>query len=276
VVREKRLDLKTVINALKEGRTTDWALDEYAEIDGKLLHTKLEFSCNLRWQKVKLHDIDGREFLSFAKQDLEEDSDRGRVNALSNAKRAIECRMDEILKLFNLWSFCSRQGLNLPQKLLFLRTKLGITAPDILKNLITSKRNILEHEYIRPERQEVRNCVDLTELFLKATDREVERGYMASAIVSRTKWFPNQLELDKFPYDNIVGYQDKYELIFDLDEERLTLKYSTAECFREFTEGTLREWSAPLGEEKPITISIRDCTMEDVRELMMLLREKGK
>ena len=51
---------------------------------------------------VRLYDTNPWEFLSYCRQDLNDDSERGRTNALSNAKRAIECRADEIIKILKL------------------------------------------------------------------------------------------------------------------------------------------------------------------------------
>lgn len=115
MVNQPRFDISQVIDILK----------------------KDDSDCYVSREKVKLYDIDPREFQSFAKQDLEEDSERGRINVLSNAKRAIECRADEILTLSNLKSFSSQHRWGLPYKMLVLKT-FGVSAPDVLSNYITS------------------------------------------------------------------------------------------------------------------------------------------
>ena len=43
-------------------------------------------------------DISPKEYLTFAKEDLKIDNDRGLINALSNAKRAIDCLIESVLK----------------------------------------------------------------------------------------------------------------------------------------------------------------------------------
>ena len=273
---ESGLDLKKVIDVLRNGRTTDWALDEDKELQkelGGLVRTKLEFTCRLQYKKVKPYEIDAREFLSFAKEDLEDDSARGRINALSNAKRAIECRIDEILTLFNLKPFTSRQRLNLPLKIQFLQT-LSIPAPNILRRLTVKKRNSLEHDYIMPDREETQDAVEVAELFLKATDPEVERGYIASATIQDTKWFPDE-EPPKFPYQHTIGMANKYELIFDLNKGELTLKESYLERYREETRSRSKESPSSPSDEKSTSMPIPGSAMEDIRELMILLRKRA-
>jgi hypothetical protein len=290
MVTERRLDLKTVIDFLKDkdSRTMDW---EGEEIDGELIRTRFDFRCQLQYQKVKPYEVDASEFLSFAKEDLRGNSERGRVNALSNAKRAIECRMDEFLTLSNFRFFSSHHGWKLPYKMQVLQT-FGVPAPNILRSLITSKRNLLEHEYMRPkDQQEIQNIVDITELFLKATDPYVGKGYLASATVSRAQWFKpgffaptlfgksmdfRESTSKKVEYHD--GVKHKYELKFDLEREALTLVYSHWEVYRrlDLKAGKVEERSGGILETKePITIPIRDCKMEEVRELMVLLREKA-
>ncbi len=270
---DSNLDLKTIIDLLKKGRTTDWDFDQDEELQKEhsgLLRTRLEFVCRLQYQKVKLYEMDASEFLSFARQDLQDYSERGGINALSNAKRAIECRIDELLTLFNFKGFSSRHGWKLPYKMQVLQT-FEVTAPDILRRHIVKKRNLLEHEYVRPDRQETQDVVEIAELFLKATDEYVERGYVASAEVSETKWFPDYADTTKaqFPYDRIIGFCTEYKLIFDLHNEKLTVKHSESERYTKVT----RLRSAPRS--RPLVVPIRDCAEEDVRDLMVLLMKKG-
>src|SRR5947209_8565996 len=47
-------------------------------------------------------DIRPNDFLRFAKQDFETTDTRGIVNALTNAKRAIDCQTDKILSIFKI------------------------------------------------------------------------------------------------------------------------------------------------------------------------------
>jgi len=236
---------------------------------------KEDSDCYVRWQKVKLYDIDPWEFLSFAKQDLKEDSERGRINALSNAKRAIECRADEILTLSNLKGFSSRYRWGLPYKLRVLKT-LGLPAPDVLSQYITSKRNVLEHEYARlNDPEQTRYVADIAGLFLSATDRYIEKGYISSTTISYAR---EQGQWQKSGrVDTRTECEDRYELTFDLEKEVLAVSYKQLELLSELYPRTAEIKSrikAVVGEQTANMV-ISDCKMEDVRELMKLLRERG-
>ena len=273
---EGNLNLKQIIDFLRLSQPScepifyrKWTkIDD--EGDGESAFRKDDFKCKLLWENVKLHEIDAQQFLAFAKRDLNEDSERGRINALSNAKRAINCRVDELLTLFNFKGFAAQQRWNLPSKINVLRS-FGVLTPDILKRLIVSPRNVLEHKYISPKEQGARDAVDLAELFLQATRLYVEKGFIVSATVTYTSYFKG---FEKW------GMLEEYELRFNLEDEKLTLKYSEKELWWEPNSETGEPDVvdlAQLGEEKePVTISIHDCKMEDIRELMALLREKGK
>lgn len=280
MVTEGGLNLKEIIEFLKLSRPTgepifykDWTEVKLNNHD--LVLRKDDFSCELHWQKVKPYDADALQFLSFAKQDIEEDSEKGRVNALTNAKRAIECRMDEFLKLSNLEVFSSRHKWNLPYKMLVLQT-FGVPTPDILKRLINTKRRLLEHRYEIPkEQQEIQDAVELAELFLEASRPYVERGYIASATVTYIAWFKETVT-PRYEYD--VGYSHQYKLEFDLNEA-MTLSYSDKEVCRRRnlkTGETRMKWESVMKEKGPLTIPIRECKMEEVRELIIPLRERGK
>lgn len=231
-------------------------------------------TCYVRREKVKLYDMDPWEFLSFARQDLEEDSERGWINALTNAKRAIECRADELLTLLNFRCFSSRHRWGLAYKLQVLRT-FNISAPDILMHYITSKRNLLEHEYVRPrEREQIRYVADIVELFLKASDKYVENGYVASATINCLKGEPLETR-DRAKTTRVVD-ADQYELEFNLQDEVLTITYQQLEETNEdnYRIGELRSWREARSEKTRRSLSIRDCSQEGVRELMKLIAER--
>jgi len=298
VVTDSGLNLKLIIDVLKrealpseDHRYVDWENIE-SEEDEWILR-KDDFGCDVLWQKVKLYNISAREFLSFAREDLEEISVRARVNALSNAKRAIECRADALLNLFNLKIFSlshqTKMPWNLPHKLMLLK-KLGIPAPNILKRWVSSKRNLLEHEYNIADQVEIQDTVEIAELYLEATDAYIDKGYLASATVVSTSWFkPGVLApiwfgkksgesgSSRFEYEN--GMCHEYKLEFDSERKTVTLSYSESELYRRWDKKTaaLREHkSKGITEEKPVIIPILDCAIEEVIELMILLREKAK
>ena len=108
-------------------------------------------------------------YLDFATSDLSDpDSTRNRVNALSNAKRALHFRIDLLADALGFDDSPFKKKNNFPEKLEFCG-KCGVVAPRILGK-VNRVRNALEHEYYLPARDETENFVDVTELFLAATD----------------------------------------------------------------------------------------------------------
>lgn len=113
------------------------------------------------------------EYLRFAEVDLAAGGSHGCVNALSNAKRAIDCQVTNILQGF---------GLSIPKQFpakLEKIASLGLVAPRIVKKIVRL-RNLLEHEFNNPEISEVEDAVDVATLFLEATRRVFSNGIVTS------------------------------------------------------------------------------------------------
>lgn len=108
-------------------------------------------------------DISPDEFIGFAKMDIAQGDKHGLVNAMSNAKRAIECQADVTLDSLAGVELKRR---NLPHKLQLLQ-EMGVVAPRILER-VNSLRNLLEHEYELPEKAKAEEAVDIAELFVAA------------------------------------------------------------------------------------------------------------
>jgi hypothetical protein len=110
-------------------------------------------------------DLTAIDYIRFAQQDIEGADKRSTVNALSNAKRAMECQLDSLMLAFGLESVARKW--NVPEKLGVLR-RLGVIAPRILEK-INQHRNRLEHEYFCPAHEVVNDFVDVVHLFIDAT-----------------------------------------------------------------------------------------------------------
>jgi hypothetical protein len=120
------------------------------------------------------------EFIAFAKADLQLGNARGLVNALSNAKRAIDCQADVFilatgLNPQELGRQLGQTGITLladgrrtdgPLKFRLLQT-LGVATPAIVARM-RKLRNALEHDYRKPRRNEVNDAIDVAELFVQA------------------------------------------------------------------------------------------------------------
>jgi uncharacterized protein YutE (UPF0331/DUF86 family) len=131
-------------------------------------------------------DIAPEEFIGFARMDVVQEEKHGLVNAMSNAKRAIECQADFTLKCLS-----GKKGRDVPHKLELLR-QLGVVAPSILRK-VSSIRNYLEHEYKLPDRATVEEAVDIAELFVAACSKPL-RAFPEDMLISAGGGGPWQLE----------------------------------------------------------------------------------
>ncbi len=223
------------------------------------------------WEKPELFDVDPRDYLEFAKQDLVEGGDRGLINGLTNAKRAMTCRIDAILKLYNLE--CASNH-NYPTKLGLLKY-FGLSAPDIVPEQIM-KRNQIEHEYTKPKNRECKDAIDIVELFLKASDQYVEKGHISGAHVECP--IDVQEEMDNKAKKRIKTIKDVYDLNFNSEERSLQVSHKMVEHNTIIgTHGQLWEPREQILDQYENTdFCIGDKNMVHVKELIRLLLKKDR
>jgi len=107
-------------------------------------------------------------FLTWAQQDIKGGGKRGIANALTNAKRALHARIDEILysvrvRYANDWpKWPDKPSTSLKLKVL---RRLNITTTTIAK-VLTESRNDLEHAYKLPSQEQVQFYVQTARLWL--------------------------------------------------------------------------------------------------------------
>ena len=102
------------------------------------------------------------DYVQQAEADLLQEADGANLNAVSNAKRAISCQIDEILLYFG---YSALRWDN--RRKISTVASMGITAPRILGKL-NATRNLLEHSYRRVSRSEAEDAVDVATLFVAA------------------------------------------------------------------------------------------------------------
>lgn len=107
-------------------------------------------------------EISPTEFLLQAEKDFEAGDSSFYLNCITNAKRAIVCQMDEILVSFGFDSL----RWNIPKKIECLN-KLGILTPPVLRK-VSQIRNLLEHNYNKPSKEDVEVAMDIATLFVLA------------------------------------------------------------------------------------------------------------
>jgi hypothetical protein len=132
-------------------------------------------------------EISPKDFLGFSKTDFKLKDKRGNINALTNAKRAIDCQTDKIFSALGLdtnnfppiieefinISKNSPEEKDLPIRLRFLQS-VNFAPALIIANTRTL-RNKLEHFYKEPTNKELSDAIQLAELFISATDNKLKR-----------------------------------------------------------------------------------------------------
>lgn len=115
------------------------------------------------------YNLSPRDYLKFADEDLRSiDSIHSRINAMSNIKRAIDCRVDSILLFWGLRKKADRH-LNFTKKAELLN-KMGVITPRLIEK-INTYRNSIEHVYEVPTVDRINDYRDTAELFLGYTDK---------------------------------------------------------------------------------------------------------
>jgi hypothetical protein len=112
-------------------------------------------------------DVTAEEYLQYAAHDLEDESARGSMNAMGNAKRALHLTIESMLNAYGLLAQNTRTSF--PQKL-HLLDAAGLFSLSIL-NTLNLERNVMEHEYRVPSPQRVQEVIDVGRLLLLATQR---------------------------------------------------------------------------------------------------------
>jgi hypothetical protein len=131
-------------------------------------------------------ELKSEDFMRFARRDLKDTTEeRSLVNALSNIKRAIDCRTASLLCFFGVYDRSKKEDWNFPQSTDFL-LKVGVLAPNILRK-INKKRNELEHEFKKPTYEEVTDFLDVAQLFLAFTEQFLQQTYGKFSVIKATR-----------------------------------------------------------------------------------------
>lgn len=114
-------------------------------------------------------DIMPKNFLRFAENALSQNSESGLINALSNTKRALDCQVELIIYEHGFGKKLNKERWGFPKKIKFLQEN-GILAPRILEK-INKTRNLLEHEFKKPDIEHVEDALDVVTLFIGYSER---------------------------------------------------------------------------------------------------------
>ena len=153
------------------------------------------------------------EFIGFAESDLQSSFDHKYINALSNAKRALDCQADRLLKLFGYYKESQDKFWGFPKKLELIQ-KFEIIAPRVL-NKINKTRNLMEHQYIKPKADQVEDFLDIASLFIASTE------HYASNFIDNVDYINDiNEEFQKYSEVNIV--YDNIKAILNIETHIIT------------------------------------------------------
>ncbi|MES2239365.1 MAG: hypothetical protein V4497_03815 [Bacteroidota bacterium] len=146
-----------------------------------------------------IFDISAKDFLRFAKEDLKDGNERGFINSITNSKRAIDCQIDETIEMLVSKSDNFNPIVNdflkhfefesdIPVKLKIIHA-LNL-APSLLISKSRTLRNKLEHIYKKPKVQEVKEALDVADLFIRSVKGKLGMIWSEFEIVD---WKNNEL-----------------------------------------------------------------------------------
>lgn len=168
-------------------------------------------------------ELDASSYLAFARTDLKQGGLRGRVNALSNAKRALHAQADGVLYCAGFWDRAKERHWSFDTKFELL-AEMEIAAPGMLGR-INGLRNKVEHDYAAPDdTQQLADLIDAVELFMSAT-----RSY-ASARYSEVDFVRTYRGVDR---SVAIEFSESGKLNATIfDSTTRTLKVHTPKRFR--------------------------------------------
>lgn len=218
-------------------------LFKVAKIDYTRLYLHNDPSGNLSF--ASKYDLSAEDYLVFAKADFAASNDiRARINAVTNAKRAIDCQIDDILYTMKfdfkkestaimqnmIKQFCdteSKKALKSTPKLAFI-SALNLSSM-VLISETRALRNSVEHFYSVPKARDAKKSIEVAELFIGQTNnRYLDFGALG---ISDTK-----LEAAN-KYNRCVGIWFEFE---DYEKEESYLYYN------EFEGNNLKEYVCKL------------------------------
>ncbi|MCG9885677.1 MAG: hypothetical protein MH825_08890 [Cyanobacteria bacterium] len=131
----------------------------------------LEFEAfGFPFDEVPDFELHARDYLQYAKEEINRGADINLINCIGNLKRALDCQVDSYLHTFNLLDLVRGKNLGIDKKLEFL-SKVGIFSSRSLSRFNTI-RNKIEHEYKAPHIEDIDVYFDLISAFTSILERE--------------------------------------------------------------------------------------------------------
>ena len=121
------------------------------------------------FDEVPDFELHARDYLQYAKEEIDRGADINLIDCISNLKRALDCQVDSYLHTFNLLALVRGKNLGIDKKLEFL-SKVGIFSSRSLSRFNTI-RNKIEHEYKAPHIEDIDVYFDLISAFASILER---------------------------------------------------------------------------------------------------------
>lgn len=133
---------------------------------------------------IEYFEIRPKDFIRYAKEDFKLATQKGLVNSITNAKRAVDCQIDTILKYFGtdfdkipseseaLINSLHSLKKDLPHKLKLIQALKF--APSGLTSKARNLRNKLEHYYQIPNEKDIEESLEITQLFVLSCESKTK------------------------------------------------------------------------------------------------------
>ncbi|SNT19492.1 hypothetical protein SAMN05446037_105025 [Anaerovirgula multivorans] len=186
------------------------------------------------WDITTKFDVGPNDFLNFAKDDYITKDTKGLIGALSNSKYAIDCQVDWIISYLG-YDYLNFNDKKYPQVKVLINdfeTSIDVhkdssiklrfiqsleLAPIFLISKIRAIRNKLEHEYMLLNVSEVREAIEVAELFINATQNIIVNK------LSNDCYFGNSYNEDNGTW--LSPYAEVSFNPFHNDSNRLNIKW---------------------------------------------------
>jgi uncharacterized protein YoxC len=182
---------------------------------------------------IDYFDIKPKDFIRYAKEDFKQETKKGLVNSITNAKRAIDCQIDTVLKYFGIdFDKIPRESEELINKTELLKSDLPhklklIQALKFAPSGLTSKarnlRNKLEHYYQIPSENEIREAIEISELFIMSCESKTKM-VDDDFIISSTNFIYKDSHSPSLPDYMVDRFSNQIRIDFDYQNKRIRVE----------------------------------------------------
>lgn len=175
---------------------------------------------------IDYFELKPKDFIRYAKEDFKLGSKKGLVNSITNAKRAIDCQIDTVLRYFGvdfdkipkeseeLIKQSDLSKSDLPHKLKLIQTLKF--APSGLTSKARTLRNRLEHYYHVPNEKEIEESIEIAELFIMSCE-------------GKTKMVDDDFVLSSTDYSYKTSHADIPTYLIDKQSNQIRIRFDYKE-----------------------------------------------